>query len=267
MILFNETKTMNQNQFDQKGLDINLVINSSKAPLFLEEAKEIKKEIQKWNLEQFKNNFKIKEKTLNKTWDFYHSQNLTAPALLAYSGIGYRMINFKTLNLQKNDQFLNDEVFILSAMYGLLNALDNIEQYRLDFTIKVFQEMTLYNFWKNKVTDQIIKQVKKKEEQQILLLCSSEYTKAIDLQLLEKEKVKVYRLEASSKEQKKLTSMDLKKIRGLLLDYCLENKITDYKELNNFRYFDIFEVELDKTKNILKICKKKQFPLKVKDKS
>lgn len=280
MILFNETKSIEikkENLIQKQSGNADVVQEStstSNMKLFFEkESNIIRKEIQKLTYEEIAQKFKIKNNTLNKTYNYYQKEEeKTVSAIYGYSGIAYQMLEVLNAPLEPNNlkifknsdikKYLEEKVFIMSSMYGILNAIHQIKPYRLDFTIKVVENQNLYDYWEKLINDFIINS----NEKSILLLASQEYLKLLNEKLLISKGIKLISLVSSPQNKMKLNSMDFKKIRGIILNYCIEKNIKDYSELDKFEYEDIFHINYVTNANsdvdFLEITKFSHFPLK-----
>ena len=123
-------------------------------------------------------------------------------AVYAFDGEVYRALNVRTLadNLLPK---LDENVRILSGLYGILKPMDLIYPYRLEmgtkFSCKADQK-NLYEFWGNKVTTALKKDLKKDEV--LINLASSEYYKVLQTNLLST-------ISIASRSSKCIRSMDI----------------------------------------------------------
>lgn len=105
-------------------------------------------------------------------------------AVHVFNGEVYRALDVDTLS-DKLLPKLNADLRILSGLYGILKPLDLIYPYRLEmgtrFSSKADQK-NLYEFWGDKVTKALKKELQKDEV--IINLASTEYFKVIKTQLL-----------------------------------------------------------------------------------
>jgi len=95
----------------------------------------------------------------------------------------------------------------------------------------------LYKFWKNKITDYIIKELETHESKVLLNLASSEYLKCIDLKPIKKDfkfidvVFKDYDLKTNTYKVKGLYA---KKARGYMCRFIIKNKIDSVDGLLKF---------------------------------
>ena len=196
-------------------------------PKYHSESRQIMKELKQYRKEELASMMKIKEKLLDETYqkikEFKLNQTSLTPAIRLYTGVVYDALK---LDDYTDDEklYLNQNVRIISALYGVLSPMDGVQAYRLDFTMKL-ENMNLHQFWK----DRILKVFK--QDERILDCASQEFS-----QFLKPYKEKVHRVEFIDivDGQEKIISYNAKKLRGLMVDYCIKNQINDVRRLKDF---------------------------------
>jgi cytoplasmic iron level regulating protein YaaA (DUF328/UPF0246 family) len=155
-------------------------------------------------------------------YDYNHFGEKKNAAIFSYYGHQYRHFNVATLDPSYYPN-LKKHLFILSAVYGILNALDDISVYRLEMQDKTI--MNLYDYWSPKIPAYIRKFHK---NETIINLCSKEYGRIIE-NLDHTINIEIYQ-----KKQNKLSihSMEAKRMRGLFARCLIENPSTDLKTLS-----------------------------------
>lgn len=189
-------------------------------PCFLNNSNELRTKIMKLEKDELANLMKIKNKTLETTYNYFQQQYNQVNAINAYDGIAFKQIN------PKNENYLRENVYILSALYGILKATDAVEPYRLDFTMKNLFDFNLYKYWEELIADYI----NQKNPCYILNLASEEYAKMIRKNL--SYDTTMIDLEFNQK----VSSTNLKKYRGQILNYCIEHQIYDYEQLIDVKF-------------------------------
>lgn len=104
----------------------------------------------------------------------------TLPAIDAFLGDIYSGLQVRTFT-EDDREYAHKHLFILSGLYGVLRALDEIQPYRLEMGYKLpeplqkslQQAKTLYAFWGDKIAHALPK------EQVVINLSAAEYTKAV----------------------------------------------------------------------------------------
>lgn len=153
-------------------------------------------------------------------------------AIFAFNGDVYTGLNAYGLNEIEID-YLQNNLYILSGLYGLLKPLDAIEPYRLEMGIKlpIGDKKDLYSFWKDSVTNALNKGYKKGDV--LVNLASNEYFGVVD-----KKTIKAKIITPEFKDYKdgklKIISFFAKKARGLMVRYMAENNITNVENIKHF---------------------------------
>ena len=151
-------------------------------------------------------------------------------ALLAFKGDVYNGIDAPSLSLE-DLKFAQNNVRMISGLYGVLRPLDLIQPYRLEMGTKFSNKngSNLYDYWGSKIS----KVLNGDEKDLIINLASNEYFKSIDKKVL-----KAQILDIVFKEKKndtyKVIGIYAKRARGLMVNYIIRNRITDSKALKNF---------------------------------
>ncbi len=226
MIIFTPTKTMKKNYNVIEGT----------LPTYQKQSQYLRNLLSNLSKDELGNVLKITNKTLDLTYDYYQKDYQHTVAIDLYDGISYKQIT------TYDAEYLQNNVTIISALYGPLRATDVISPYRLDFHAKKFMEQNLYQYW-YLALDEYFKSHKIKK---ILNLASNEYSKAVK-QL--NSEMQIIDLEFSTK----VNSTAMKKYRGMLLNYCIANKITDYQKLVGVEFLDFTVVTLENNKLTIKI--------------
>ena len=155
------------------------------------------------------------------------------PAMYAFNGDVYIGLDAYTISTKKIDM-LQERLRILSGLYGLLKPLDLVQPYRLEMGTKlpIGESKNLYEFWKEKLTKSLNKELRKDEL--FINLASKEYAGAIDFKTL---KVPVITPEFKDYKDGKLKiiSFFAKKARGMMVRYIID---TDAKTIDDLKGFD-----------------------------
>ena len=156
-------------------------------------------------------------------------------AIYAFKGDVYTGLDAKKLN-EEDLEFAQNHLRILSGLYGLLRPLDLMQPYRLEMGTKLSNDQgaNLYEFWGDKLTKAVNKQLKSVDSEVLINLASNEYSKS-----LPKESLKAEVITPVFKDLKngkyKVVSFFAKKARGLMSAYIIKNKITDPEKIKRFK--------------------------------
>ena len=201
-------------------------------PIFMKEAMKLVTILQTYSapdLEQLLDiSSKLSELNHQRFKDF--KQQLSKPALYAYKGDVYEGFELKGYT-QKDIDFANQHLRIISGLYGLLKPLDLIQAYRLEMSINLANPAgkNLYNFWQDKITNTLNQEPSKF----IVNLASQEYSSAITK--LNKPMINIT-FKESHKGTYKIIGIHAKKARGVMANFIIRNQL---KELNEIKEFNL----------------------------
>jgi len=131
-------------------------------------------------------------------------------------------------------EYINDQLRILSGLYGVLRPLDRMMPYRLKMGTrwKITPKTTnLYKYWGSKIADEI--QSDLSEDGVILNLASNEYWKAIPKKELNHNVVEFKFLDLKGSEYKSVMTY-AKLARGYMCRFIAKNGIKNWKDLRAF---------------------------------
>ncbi len=167
-------------------------------------------------------------------WQQPFSLENAKQAVFAFKGDVYVGLDAESLG---NDelQFAQQHLRILSGLYGLLRPLDLMQAYRLEMGTKFENSRgkDLYQFWGNKITDELNTQIKKNKSDVLINLASNEYFKSVNKAHLNAEIITPV-FKDKKNGQYKIISFFAKKARGLMAAYIIKKQIADPKKLKRF---------------------------------
>lgn len=201
-------------------------------PLFLNESNKLYDILSKLSYEELKNVLQANDKIT--FWHFYNYQKFNklplSPAILCFNGIQYTYMSPLTFD-DSQWKYVKENVFILSAFYGILRPMDGVKPYRLEM-INPFSSLTfnnLYNFWKDKIYLALYQ-----DDDFILNLCSSEYSRVVKPYLKKNQKfVSVFFYELQDNKLKQKT-VYLKMARGMMVRYLASIRAKTIKDVQSF---------------------------------
>lgn len=166
-------------------------------------------------------------------------------AILSFTGDVYRGLNADDFN-EKDFDFAQNHVRILSGLYGLIKPLDLIQPYRLEMGTKFevnAKTKNLYGFWKETVTAQLNEKLK---GEILINLASNEYFKAVDVKKLNSDVLTINFKDNKNGQYKSIMTY-AKLARGYMTNFIVKNKIDDLDALKAFDYEGyIFNQEMSK---------------------
>ena len=219
-----------------KSLDFstNFKCATSTKPIFQNETSQLVNHLKKLTIENLQELMSISKKLGELNYQRFHDfqKNPERQALLAFDGDVYDGIDKKNYD-EKDFNFAQKHVVILSGLYGILRPLDSIKPYRLEMgtnfkDIKFFIK-NLYEFWEDKIAQEINKNPAKI----IVNLASQEYFSAINSNKINKKIIEITFQEKKNGVLKTI-GINSKKARGLITNFAIKNKISDPLNLQEF---------------------------------
>jgi len=214
-IIFSPSKSMNFKDANKTCNKLNI--------RFLDSTNILINNLKNLNSEELSKLMKIKGKTLENVINFYKNFEIssTKEAIYSYNGISFKQLELKKYNTDQLN-YLNSNLIILSALYGVVRPLDCIKEYRLDMTMKLLKDQTLYNFWKDKIKDYF------DEDELVINLASKEFSKMVS-----KPMINIDFKEYKNGNYKSISSYS-KKGRGMMLNFMIKNRITNIEKIKEF---------------------------------
>lgn len=233
----------------------NLPSENTTVPSFQVQSTRLASILAKWSVQHYIQRMGLsKEKAketqaLMKNWLVEQESEAPTPAIFAYIGEAFKALD--TLTLDPAAQvYLNENIYILSGLYGLLNANDGVLPYRLEMAQKLAitkNQQSLYAFWRPQVEAFLASHLESNEL--ILNLASSEYSDLIqDQKLVSRMLTPVFKENKGGKLQS--VSVFSKQARGTMARWCATEKISDPKQIRDFKLMGYaFQADLSDEKN------------------
>lgn len=227
----------------------NDVFAHRKMPIFLEESQILSDYLQTLSYEELKHIWKCSDKiaeqnfNIVKKMDLYN--NLT-PAILSYEGLQYQYMR-PGIFTNKELDYIEKHLRILSGFYGILRPFDGIVPYRLEMQAKLldWEHKSLYEFWNDKIAKTIFS-----ESECIINLASKEYSKCISKHL----PVNIQLINCVFGElidEKVIEKGTLAKMaRGEMIRFMAGNNIEHAEDIKRFNRLDyVYKEELSDDNN------------------
>ena len=169
-------------------------------------------------------------------WSLPFSPSNAKQAILAFDGGVYSGLKAEEFK-EKDFNFAQDHLRILSGLYGILKPLDLIQPYRLEMGVSFNNKRgkNLYEFWKDDLTKNLNHTLRKHSNPTIVNCASIEYFSAINLSKFDGKILSVVFKEYRNDELK-FISFNAKKARGLMTQYMMKNKIDTNNDIKDFNY-------------------------------
>ena len=203
---------------------------------FSDEADKINSLLKVKSQKSLKELMNISEKLAELNWQrnqaFNDNKTKSRAAVYAFNGDVYSGLDaYSFSKVQINT--MQNQLLILSGLYGVLKPLDIIKPYRLEMgtPLKIDSSKNLYDFWKNKITERLNSMLL--EDELLVNLASKEYFDVIDSKRL-KSQVFSPVFKDLKNGKFKIISFFAKKARGMMARHLIEKKATSINEILSF---------------------------------
>lgn len=170
----------------------------------------------------------------NHQWKTPFTVKNARQAMFAFKGDVYSGLDAYSMT-EKNIEFAQQHLRMLSGLYGLLRPLDLMRPYRLEMGSKLetSNAKNLYQFWDMQITDAINKQLKAIKSDTLVNLASNEYFKAVKSRSI-KGRVITPAFKDYKNGEYKMIGFYAKKARGLMSRYIIDHELTSVEDIKNF---------------------------------
>ena len=151
-------------------------------------------------------------------------------ALFTYAGDVYRYFEPSQFD-EDTLHYIQSHFAIITGLYGILKPLDKMLPYRLEMKNKLYIDETLLtHYWHQKLSKHI-KTLLPNDSSPVILLCSNEYSAAINTKELNTISVEF-------KEKRdgalKTIAVNAKRARGMMAAFIAKNRAENIEDLKHF---------------------------------
>tara|TARA_B100000674_G_scaffold43816_1_gene30316 strand:+ start:114 stop:863 length:750 start_codon:yes stop_codon:yes gene_type:complete len=220
-----------------KKLNMNLVqgLNVTE-PYFRENVDELLNVVRNLSVKELENlmNISTNLAELNKERFKEFGNQQKKAAAFAFAGDTYKGLNIEKLERDDLD-FAQKHMRILSGLYGLLRPLDEIEPYRLEMGSKLKGKhgSSLYEYWGNKISENLNQQAKKIGSKILVNCASNEYFNAVNINILSLKVITPIFMESKNGDAK-IVSFYAKNARGSMARFIIQNRVNNEEDLKKF---------------------------------
>ena len=156
-------------------------------------------------------------------------------AIFAFKGDVHGGLELESFN-EDDYAYAQDHLRILSGLYGCLRPMDLIQPYRLEMKTKLKNDRgdNLYQFWDDRITRSINKELKKQKEPVLVNLASNEYFKSVKPKLLDGRLLNI-NFKETKEGKTRVVAIFAKRARGMMADYIIRNRIEKPENLKKFK--------------------------------
>lgn len=168
------------------------------------------------------------------SWETPFTTDNAKQAVLAFKGDVYTGLDAERFS-EKDFEFAQNHLRILSGLYGLLKPLDLIQPYRLEMGTRFANSKgkNLYEFWDMQLTEALNQEFEAENDPVLINLASNEYFKAVKTKHLNAEIITPV-FKDWKNGQYKMISFYAKKARGLMAAYIIQNQLTEPEQIKAF---------------------------------
>ena len=205
-------------------------------PYFKENVNELVNVVRDLSVQELENLMDISTNLaeLNKVrFNEFGNQQKKAAAF-AFAGDTYKGLSIEKLDRDDLD-FAQKHLRILSGLYGLLRPLDEIEPYRLEMGSKIKGKhgSSLYEYWGNKISENLNQHAKTIGSRILVNCASNEYFNVINVNnLILKVITPIFMERKNGKE--KIISFYAKNARGAMARFIIQNRLQSEEGLKKF---------------------------------
>lgn len=232
-----------------KTLDMTPVDRQATQPRLLNDTEQLAKVLRKKSRADIQDLMHVSENLADLNHERFQAFSLpftqenAKPAGLAFRGDVYQDLEAHTFSDAEFD-FANQQIRILSGLYGVLRPSDLMQAYRLEMGTKLKNRRgkNLYEFWGNRITKILNEDLATNGDDLILNLASKEYFKSVQTRGLNGRLLTV-----NFKDEKdgkfRIIAFNAKRARGRMANLITKERITTanpLKELvvNDYVYND-----------------------------
>ncbi len=169
-----------------------------------------------------------------QAWKIPFTQKNAKQAALAMQGDVYTGLDAESLS-EADLAFAQQNLRILSGLYGVLRPLDLMQAYRLEMGTKLPNEQgkDLYAFWGDKITQTLNKALAKQGDDVLINLASNEYFKAVRAKQL-KGRIITPQFKEYKNGAYMVIGIFAKKARGLMSRHIIEHRLSEPEQIKGF---------------------------------
>jgi uncharacterized protein len=221
------------------------ITNMISEPVFARENSELLKQLVKLSVNDLQELMSISPALAELNFNRYRemknfpSEVPAKQAINTFIGEAYRGLNAADFS-HADLEFAQAHLRILSGFYGVLRPLDLINPHRLEMgtALKTSKASNLYEFWGNKITDELNNNLGK--DDMLINLASEEYFKSVNKKVIKAQIITPQFLDNHNGKYKMIT-VYAKNARGAMTRHIIKNRIAKPEslkiaEINGYKF-------------------------------
>lgn len=231
IVLLSPSKTLEPAPTNVQDMDL---------PLFYKDAIKLNKLLMQLSADDIRSLMHVSEALAEKTLEKIHSfddhfgPKSVRPAVMCFKGEVYQGLKASDW-LSTDLSWAQENLRILSGLYGMLRPLDKMQDYRMEMgtPLTTPNGTGLYAYWKDRIAVQLKKELESHDSRYIINLASQEYFRVVEPYL---GGIKVISPEFKMSKAGKLSfsSFHAKQARGLLAAFIVRNRIERPADISAF---------------------------------
>lgn len=201
-------------------------------PFFESKSTKLREKLEDLEKSELSEILDIKGNLLEKTKKRYTVPEESKAAICCYNGLVFKQLDIKAYSDPSID-YMQKDLYILSAMYGVLTPLTAIKPYRLDMKAKL-KDLDLYDYWQEDM-DALFK-----DEDLIINLASNEFSKMLNYEGYNGRFVDIDFKEVGKNGKLRTVAARAKKARGLMLDVMIKEQIKSLEAIKTIEVLEYF---------------------------
>ena len=204
-------------------------------PVFKKEADQLAEQLAKLSTEELSSMMKVSESiaelNANRFRNWNKNDAVEKRAIFQFEGDVFKHLGAKDLT-EDQIQYMNNNLRILSGIYGLLKPSDEMNPYRLEMGTRhnFSGSVSLYEFWGNKIAKELSDEL---GDAYLYNLASEEYFSSVS-KFLNSEKIINFRFLTLSNGKAKVVGVIAKRARGEMAKYLIQNKVARNEGIEKF---------------------------------
>lgn len=209
-------------------------------PRFRDEAGRFALELSQWTADRFVDVLQCSPSIASETklrYLRFFDEGHELPAVFSYFGQVFKYLKAPSWKTE-DFRFAQSHLWITSFLYGLLRPMNMVHPYRLEgkVSLEASEEKTLFDFWKSRLTDLLLKSVKA-DDGILLYLASEEMKLLFDWKRIRSELHIIQPHFFIMKEGRpKTIVIYTKTCRGAMAHYVICNRIHNPEDLKAFEH-------------------------------
>lgn len=219
-------------RLDNKKADSSLSVTE---PIFKNEARELASELSKLNSNQLGELMGVSEAIAELNVERYKNwgkaQSPETRAIFQFEGDVFKNLNARELTAD-DENYMNDNLRILSGIYGLLKPSDAMYPYRLEMGTRhqFGNDHSLYEFWGAKIADALNADI---GDGLLFNLASEEYFSSVK-KYIDSDKVINFKFLSNVAGKERVVGVVAKRARGAMARFLITNRVKDTESISNF---------------------------------